>query len=159
MRAPPRRGSITANKANSRLGLAALALAVAASIALGAGAVRVLTLPLAPKAELDPAATSVPASPAVASGPTAVPQDGAALAAPLKEQHSEQSDQNIGNDPRELSPAQAVSLVQRRYRAQVVRTKLQQDSSGRQLYVFRLLSATDRVWTVRIDAHSGAEVQ
>jgi uncharacterized membrane protein YkoI len=139
--------------------LAALALAVGASIALGAGAVRVLTLPLAPRAALDPAAASVAANPAVASAPTAAPRDGAALATLSKEQNSEQSDQNIGNDPRELSPAQAVALVQRRYRAQVVRTKFQQDSSGRQLYVFRLLSASDRVWTVRIDAHSGAEVQ
>ncbi|MGH8205211.1 MAG: PepSY domain-containing protein, partial [Steroidobacteraceae bacterium] len=75
-----------------------------------------------------------------------------------KEQHSEQRDQNLGTHSQGLSPAKAVALVQRRYHAQVVRTKMQTDASGRQLYVFRLLSAAGRVWTVRIDAHTGAEV-
>lgn len=58
----------------------------------------------------------------------------------------------------ELSRAQAISLVQGRYRARVVRTTLSQDKSGRWLYVFRLLSGSGKVWTVRIDAQTGAEV-
>src|SRR3974377_2167058 len=53
----------------------------------------------------------------------------------------------------ELSKAQAISLVQGRYRARVVRTTLSQDKGGRTVYVFRLLSGSGKVWTVRIDAH------
>jgi peptidase YpeB-like protein len=58
----------------------------------------------------------------------------------------------------ELSRAQAIALVQGRYRARVVRTTLAQDKGGRRLYVFRLLSGSGKVWTVRIDAQTGAEV-
>ncbi len=58
----------------------------------------------------------------------------------------------------ELSKAQAIALVQGRYRARVVRTTLSQDKGGHPLYVFRLLSGSGKVWTVRIDAHTGAEV-
>jgi uncharacterized membrane protein YkoI len=32
------------------------------------------------------------------------------------------------------------------------------DEGGRHVYVFRLLSEGGKVWTVRIDARSGAEV-
>ncbi len=58
----------------------------------------------------------------------------------------------------ELSRAEAVALVQRRYRARVVRTHFMQDANGRPMYEFRLLSAGGKVWTVRIDAYSGAEL-
>ena len=58
----------------------------------------------------------------------------------------------------ELSKAQAIALVQGRYRARVVRTTLSQDQVGHRLYVFRLLSESGKVWTVRIDAQTGAEV-
>jgi uncharacterized membrane protein YkoI len=58
----------------------------------------------------------------------------------------------------ELSRAQAAALVQQRYAARVVRaTSLQED--GHQLYVFRLLSPAGKIWEVRIDARSGAEVR
>ncbi len=57
----------------------------------------------------------------------------------------------------ELSRQQALQLVQSRYRARVVRTE-QVEQSGRHVFVFRLLSADGKVWTVRIDAQSGAEV-
>jgi len=145
MRELPGRAGATAGRANSRLALAALGLAVGTSIALGAGAVRVLTRPLAPQAQqaaparaMAPAAQSVP--PPVAG---------------------EQGDQNVANDrgSHELSRAQAIALVQRRYHARVVRTAVLRGPAGRHLYVFRLLSASGRVWTVRIDAHTGAEVQ
>src|SRR5579871_3182335 len=58
----------------------------------------------------------------------------------------------------QLSRAEAVALVQRRYHARVVRTHLLQDSHGRPMYEFRLLSTGGKVWTVRIDAYSGAEL-
>jgi len=136
MRERPGRAGI-AGKTNPRLALAALSLAVVASIALGAGAVRMLTLPLAPQAE-----------------PALFP-------AALPGQHSEQGDQNVGNDRNghALSLAQAVALVQRRYHARVVRTALLQGPAGQHLYMFRLLSASGRVWSVRIDAHTGTPVQ
>jgi hypothetical protein len=57
----------------------------------------------------------------------------------------------------ELSREQAVALVQKRYGARVVRADIA-DQDGRHLYVFRLLSATGKVWIVRVDARSGAEV-
>jgi len=57
----------------------------------------------------------------------------------------------------ELTRTQATALVQRRYAARVVRAASAEEA-GRHLYVFRLLSTAGKVWTVRIDAHSGAEV-
>jgi len=57
----------------------------------------------------------------------------------------------------ELSRAQAMVLVQKRYGARVVRADIA-DQGGRRLYVFRLLSAGGKVWIVRVDARSGAEV-
>jgi hypothetical protein len=54
-----------------------------------------------------------------------------------------------------ISLDQAVDLVQRRYGAKVVRTEVV-DERGRRTYVLRLLSADGRVWTVRVDAASGA---
>ncbi|HTW73567.1 MAG TPA: PepSY domain-containing protein [Steroidobacteraceae bacterium] len=58
---------------------------------------------------------------------------------------------------KQLSRAQAVALVQHRYRARVVRSHLTQGVAGRPVYEFRLL-ASGTVWTVRIDAISGMEV-
>jgi len=57
----------------------------------------------------------------------------------------------------ELSRAEAVALVQKRYGARVVRTDIA-DQQGRRLYVFRLLSSASKVWIVRVDARTGAEV-
>lgn len=65
---------------------------------------------------------------------------------------------NVDQRRHELSRAEAVALVQRRYRARVVRTHFLQDANGRPMYEFRLLSAGGKVWTVRIDAYSGAEL-
>ena len=59
----------------------------------------------------------------------------------------------------EISREQAAQMLQERYgkAAQVVRTDVV-EQDGRRLYVFRLLSVNGRVWIVRIDAKSGAEV-
>ena len=57
----------------------------------------------------------------------------------------------------ELSREQAVSLVQSRYGARVVRADIV-DQDGRHVYVFRLLSAAGKVWIVRVDARTGTEV-
>jgi hypothetical protein len=57
----------------------------------------------------------------------------------------------------ELSRDQAMALVQKRYGARVVRTDIA-DQDGRRLYIFRLLSSGSKVWIVRVDARSGAEV-
>jgi uncharacterized membrane protein YkoI len=86
---------------------------------------------------------------------------GSTLAAAAQPQ-AEQGNSNVRSkaDPRghELSRAEAVSLVQRRYRARVVRTQLSHNPAGRPVYEFRLLSGGGKVWTVRIDAYSGAEL-
>jgi uncharacterized membrane protein YkoI len=58
----------------------------------------------------------------------------------------------------ELTREQAIALVQRRYHARVVRTVLV-EQQGRRVYVFRLLSSGSHVWTVRIDAKTGVQVQ
>jgi hypothetical protein len=57
----------------------------------------------------------------------------------------------------ELSREQAVAMVEKRYAARVVRADIA-DQDGRRLYVFRLLSSGGKVWIVRVDARSGAEV-
>lgn len=62
-----------------------------------------------------------------------------------------------GRVEHELSRTQAAALVEQRYSARVVRaTSIDED--GRHLYVFRLLSPAGKIWEVRIDARSGAEV-
>jgi uncharacterized membrane protein YkoI len=63
------------------------------------------------------------------------------------------------SSPQAVSREQASQELQRRYggNARVVRTDVI-DQNGRRIYVFRLLSANGRVWIVRIDAQSGAEV-
>jgi hypothetical protein len=50
-------------------------------------------------------------------------------------------------------------MLRQRYgnAAQVVRTDVVEED-GHRLYVFRLLSVNGKVWIVRIDAKSGAEV-
>lgn len=51
----------------------------------------------------------------------------------------------------------AVAAAQERYRARVVKAEVQ-DSDGRRVYTLRLLGADGRVWTIRIDAATGAEL-
>ena len=66
------------------------------------------------------------------------------------------AEQNVRAEP-ELTRVQATEIVQKRYGARVVRAS-DTDEDGRHLYVFKLLSEAGKVWIVRIDAHSGAEV-
>ena len=55
-----------------------------------------------------------------------------------------------------ISLDEAIDRAQKRYRARVVRAE-QSESGGRVVYVLRLLSDEDgRVFTVRVDAQSGA---
>ena len=134
-----------------RVALGSVALLLGVSLALGAGSVSLKHLPLASSSVTDRQADANPEARPLfddeGSGPGQVDVgDGATTMA----------------DPPaaggELSRAQAIALVEGRYRgARVVRTTLQ-DEKGRQLYVFRLLSANGMVWTVRIDARTGAEV-
>ncbi len=56
-----------------------------------------------------------------------------------------------------ISLDRAISQVERRYKARVVRAdKIQR--GGKLVYELRLLSEEGRVWTVRIDAETGNEV-
>jgi uncharacterized membrane protein YkoI len=50
---------------------------------------------------------------------------------------------------------QAVKLVERQYRARVVKAEVQK-SGAHTTYVLRLLNESGKVWTVHVDAASGA---
>ncbi|MGH8298085.1 MAG: PepSY domain-containing protein [Steroidobacteraceae bacterium] len=54
----------------------------------------------------------------------------------------------------DLSMGQAVKLVERRYRARVVRAETQ-TQGDRTIYVLRMLDGAGRVFSVRVDAASG----
>jgi uncharacterized membrane protein YkoI len=54
-----------------------------------------------------------------------------------------------------ISMDQAVKMVEERFKARVVRAEAQRED-GRTIYVLRLLDDSGRVWTVRVDAESGA---
>lgn len=49
---------------------------------------------------------------------------------------------------------QVISQIERKYKARVVRTDVN-NSGGQCVYVLRLLSDEGRVWTVRVDSRSG----
>jgi uncharacterized membrane protein YkoI len=55
----------------------------------------------------------------------------------------------------ELSMDQAVKNVERQYHARVVKAEAQHEGQ-RTTYVLRLLDESGKVWTVRVDAASGA---
>ena len=48
-----------------------------------------------------------------------------------------------------------VAQMEKRYSARVVRAETRHDN-GRTIYVLRLLNADGKVWTVQVDADSGA---
>lgn len=54
-----------------------------------------------------------------------------------------------------MSLDQAVKMVEKRYKARVVRTETRKEGD-RKVYVLRLLNDAGRVWTVRVDAASGS---
>jgi uncharacterized membrane protein YkoI len=58
-------------------------------------------------------------------------------------------------EPSGVSLDQAVEMAQRRYRAKAVRAETV-SSGERRVHQIRLLSAEGKVWTVRVDAESGA---
>ena len=55
----------------------------------------------------------------------------------------------------EVTMDQAVKMVEQRYHARVVKAESQRDN-GRTIYVLRLLNDAGKVWTVHVDAASGA---
>jgi uncharacterized membrane protein YkoI len=55
----------------------------------------------------------------------------------------------------EMTMDQAVKLVERQYRARVVKAEVQK-SGAHTTYVLRLLNESGKVWTVHVDAASGA---
>jgi uncharacterized membrane protein YkoI len=58
-------------------------------------------------------------------------------------------------EPSGVSLDQAVEMAQRRYRAKAVRAETVL-SGERRVHQIRLLSSEGKVWTVRVDAESGA---
>lgn len=82
-----------------------------------------------------------------------------AAGAPLAGQSQELIDRRQRHDPRvepsRVSLDQAVEMAQRRFRAKAVKAETV-ESDGRRVHQIRLLSAEGKVWTVRVDAESGA---
>lgn len=58
-------------------------------------------------------------------------------------------------EPAAISLDQAVEMAQRRYRAKAVKAETVR-RGDRRIHQIRLLSAEGKVWTVRVDAASGA---
>jgi len=58
-------------------------------------------------------------------------------------------------EPAGVSLDQAVEMAQRRYRAKAVKAETVR-RGDRRIHQIRLLSAEGKVWTVRVDAESGA---
>ena len=58
-------------------------------------------------------------------------------------------------EPSSVSLDQAVEMAQRRFRAKAVKAETVQNG-GRRVHQIRLLSTEGKVWTVRVDADSGA---
>jgi uncharacterized membrane protein YkoI len=54
-----------------------------------------------------------------------------------------------------MSLDDAVQMVQQRFNARVVKAE-ERDENGRTVYHLRLLSSDGKVWTVKVDAQSGA---
>jgi uncharacterized membrane protein YkoI len=54
-----------------------------------------------------------------------------------------------------ISLDQAVSMVEKRFNARVVKTETRNEGN-RKIYVLRLLNDAGRVWTVKVDASSGS---
>jgi hypothetical protein len=58
-------------------------------------------------------------------------------------------------EPASVSLDQAVQMAQNRFRAKAVKAETV-SSGGRRVHQIRLLSAEGKVWTVRVDAETGA---
>jgi uncharacterized membrane protein YkoI len=54
-----------------------------------------------------------------------------------------------------MSMDQAVKMVEKRFRARVVKAETESDT-GHTVYVLRLLDESGKVWTVRVDADNGS---
>ena len=57
--------------------------------------------------------------------------------------------------PAQVSMDQAVKMAEQRYHARVVKAEAQRNGA-QTVYVLRLLNDSGRVWTVHVDAASGA---
>jgi uncharacterized membrane protein YkoI len=57
--------------------------------------------------------------------------------------------------PHEMSMEQAVKVVERQYHARVVKAETRK-SGEHTTYVLKLLNESGKVWTVQVDATSGA---
>jgi uncharacterized membrane protein YkoI len=79
-----------------------------------------------------------------------------AAGAPLAAQAQDLIDRRQRHEPRiepsSVSLDQAVEMAQRRFRAKAVKA----ESGGKRVHQIRLLNTEGRVWTVRVDAESGA---
>ncbi len=80
---------------------------------------------------------------------------GAPLAGHTQELIDRRQRHNPRVEPDGVSLDQAVQMAQRQFRAKAVRAETV-ESGGKRVHQIRLLSAEGKVWTVRVDAESGA---
>ncbi|HNR23611.1 MAG TPA: PepSY domain-containing protein [Steroidobacteraceae bacterium] len=82
-----------------------------------------------------------------------------ALADPDRHQGKQRGDRARQQQPAApgMSLDAAVRQAERKYQARVIRAETRSSQDGRVVHVLRLLSEDGRVWTVKIDAASGAE--
>lgn len=80
---------------------------------------------------------------------------GAALPSQAQELIDRRQKHESRIEPASVSLDQAVEMAQRRFRAKAVKAETV-DSGGKKVHQIRLLSAEGKVWTVRVDAESGA---
>jgi uncharacterized membrane protein YkoI len=69
--------------------------------------------------------------------------------------HDRQRDERSERPRVRISLDQAVAMAERRFNARVVRAE-SRESDDRVVYVLRLLNDSGRVWTVKVDAVTGA---
>jgi len=66
-----------------------------------------------------------------------------------------QREEQTGQPRARISLDQAIAMAERRFKARVVRAE-SRESDDRIMYVLRLLNDSGRVWTVKVDATTGA---
>jgi uncharacterized membrane protein YkoI len=72
-----------------------------------------------------------------------------------KDKHDRERQEQVERSKARISLDEAVARAERRFNARVVRAESQNSDDG-VVYILRLLNDSGRVWTVRVDADSGA---
>lgn len=72
-----------------------------------------------------------------------------------EDKHGRERQEQVERTKAKISLDEAVARAEKRFNARVVRAESQNSDDG-VVYVLRLLNDSGRVWTIRVDADSGA---